>query len=194
MEEAMASIVRKKECLVGPDPIVIDLLINLAATGIASLLVKVIRMALQHQSRLNESIKQYSVILQNIEDQINRIEKIVNDVRKLIEPGAKRELGGLLLLTPELIQDYHRLRDTLFDEVRTLDEMSLQLDKIIEKAKFPIEIKGQKPTEFKKEISYIEKRLREARVASLSAYAFFDIKSSLDAMRLLIKSIHEGQK
>ena len=190
----MASFAKRNKPLVDPDPIVIDLLINLAATGIAGLLVKLIKVALQRYGRSSGSISQFSGIVEGIEDQINRIKKLVDSAMILVEPGAKRELGGILLLRPNQIQEYHRIRDTLFDEVKKLDEISMELDKGFEKGLSLQGTKEGKPTEFKKEISYIETRLRDARVASLSEHAFLDIKSSLDAMRQIIKSMREGYR
>ena len=151
-----------------PDPIVVDLLVNLAAAGIGGVIVKVGQAAWAGRPRFprqNPPITRSD--LDRLRRSIDTLDRLAEDASRLVEPGTKRELGGQLLLTQDQLRQYHQIRETLFEEVRTVDTISESL--------IPSDVEGQVrgrktrrrslPQDFRTQIAFLEKRLRDARVA-----------------------------
>jgi hypothetical protein len=77
-----------------------------------------------------------------------------------------------MLLDPQSIHQYHELRDGLFAHVRLVDELAQSLLPDVPEA---IRVESRRmrvPGQFGDLTKYVERKLREARAASLSEEAF----------------------
>lgn len=119
---------RDNQCLQAsdPDPLVIDLIIGVAATGVASLLAKLVRIAMtSRQRKLPTALE--PITFKRLRDAINELEVLTNQAFRLIDPSTRRQLGGLLLLNPKELEKYNQIRDNHFSHIRETDILTQEL-------------------------------------------------------------------
>jgi hypothetical protein len=125
-----------------------------------------------------------------VDARLEKLESLIDRAFRLIHPGTRRELGGQLLLDPERIREYHEIRESLFQELRDLDELSqevlpssLDLD-----PRDPTE-RGSGPRQFRSQVAFLTNRLHDARVATLAEESFLEIKSAVVGMRRMLDQL-----
>ena len=183
------------ERLQDPDPIVVDLLVNLGATAIAGVLVKLGRGVYQRwRQRPAPGINQN--LLGVLEGSLESFEGLLHRAFQLFHPGTRRELGGVLLLNSNQIHQYHEIRESLFDQLRKLDDLSQELSSEFERPDDSQERDDAGlPREFRAQVSFIANRLHDARVATLAEEAFLEIKAALVAIRRMLEQLKQkGRK
>jgi hypothetical protein len=175
-----------------PDPIVVDLLVNLAAAGIGGVIVKLGQAAWAGRPRWpRQNPPVIRADLDRLRHSIDTLDRLADDASRLVEPGTKRELGGKLLLPQDQLRRYHQIREALFEEVRTVDTISESL--------IPSNVEGlargrstrrrSLPQDFRTQSAFLEKRLRDARVASTSERSFLEIKAAIGTMRRMLEQV-----
>jgi hypothetical protein len=187
-ESNMTQLVRARR---DPDPLVIDLMINIVATGIAGLLVKVGKAVFRRPGRFKfDNVNAPHLPPGELKRLIDEIDRIASEAYLLVLPERPRELGGIILLTPEQIARYHSLREELFAKLRTIDEISESwISDDVEAGELAPSGSMRLPKEFRDHLRATKKRLDDARVASLAGVAMHDIKASLCHMRELVRLI-----
>ena len=178
---------------VDPDPLIMDLLVGLAGTAIAGAIKKVGQTLLARrrpwQAELAPSplTDQAGILRRNLAE----LERRIDQALTLIEPGMKRELGGQILLDQQSIRQYHELREGLFDQVRAVDDLVEGLPDAAGGHNDVLD--GRKlPGEFRKQLKFIERKLREARTAALADEALLEVRSAVVSMRRTIDYIESA--
>jgi hypothetical protein len=180
---------------VDPDPIIIDLLVGLTGTAIAGAIKKVGQKVLARRRRRQAELvapptaNQVGVLRRSLDD----LERRIDQALALIQPGQKRELGGQILLDQHSIRQYHELRDGLFTQVRTVDDLveGLLPNALDDQAG----VDGGRmrlPSEFREQLRFVERKLREARTATLADEALLEMRSAVVAMRRMIDYIESA--
>lgn len=185
-----------KNQYVDPDPLVVDLLVNLAATGVAGLLVKVGHVFYssswwRRRSSMAPALAT-QVDQQTIEDLHKRVEDLESLTKRafqLVKSNGRRELGGVLLLDSNRIEQYHELRESLFSLLRVVDKLTEGLSLQSENLEPEDRSETNLPRDFRSQVRFIENRLIDARVASIAEEAFLEINSAIVGMRRLLEHI-----
>jgi hypothetical protein len=178
---------------IDPDSIVIELLVNLAATGLAGLLAKLGSLVLRLRRDRNAALIATKETLPLLEDQFQKLKQAVENAASLTGPETRLVVGGGLLLDPNAIRRYHELREGIFAQLRTFDDVSEKmLSRIDEIAPHAAPASDRNlPTEFRTQIKFIDKRLRDARVANYAEGAFLEIRAALLAIERVIAQIRQ---
>lgn len=180
-----------------PDPIIIDLLVGLTGTALAGAIKKVGQTILARRRRrqaeclVPPTTNQIGALRRSLDDLARRIDQ----ARALIQPGQKRELGGQILLDPQAIRQYHDVRDGLFSQVRALDDLveSLLPDTLDDQSC----VGGRRmrlPSEFREPLKFVNRKLREARTATLADEALLETRSAVLAMRRMIDYVESARQ
>jgi hypothetical protein len=176
---------------------VVDLLVNLAAAGIGGVIVKVGQAAwarLPHRSRQEPPVARAD--LDRLRRSIETLERLSDSASRLAEPGTRRELGGQLLLSQDQLRQYYQIREALFEEVRTIDLSSESLIPRDTDAQGR-DVRRQRrrlPQDFRTQITFLEKRLRDARVASTAERSFLEVKAAISTMRRMLDQVEDAVK
>lgn len=178
---------------VDPDPLVIDQLVNLAATGLAGLIVKLSALVLQPWRDHNATYAAVRQALPVLEEQFRNLIQLVDHAASLTGSDTRRIIGGGMLLDLDAIRNYQELRDAIFNQLRTLDELSERLlSRIEDDAPAALGSQRDLPAEFRTQITFIDKRLREARVAAYAEGAFLEIRAALMAVDRMIAQLRHN--
>ncbi len=182
---------------VDPDPIVIDLLVGLTGTAIAGAIKKVGQTLLARRRRSHVRDDQVSgrSEVRALRGQLDDLDRRIAQALALIQPGRKRELGGQILLDQESLRQYHELREGLFTQVRTLDDLVENL--------LPDGTDGQTgsggrntrlPSQFREQLRFVERKLRESRTAALADGALLEMRSAVAGMRRMLDYIESAAR
>jgi hypothetical protein len=176
-----------RRCSTDPDPVVLDLLVNVAATAIGGYLLKLLSEESNRRRSMwgphRPSIQPDTATL--LLKWIDELDSLIAEAIALVPADVQRTLGVPLLLTPEQLRRYSGIRDHIFELVRTLQDFTQRL---------PIESDGQLegqqplPKGMQRQCRAIQRELKDARTAALSAEAFARIRSAAQIMRRLVES------
>jgi hypothetical protein len=112
-----------------------------------------------------------------------------------VGPGAGRKLGAQLLLNQAQLEEFHSLRSQLFQHVKETGDLTEKLLPTEADASVApghalnrgqLQTAKHLPMDFKTQLAFIQKHLRDARVAAFSEEAFLDMKAALVAMRRML--------
>lgn len=175
---------------IDPAPLVIDLLVNIAATALSGLLVNVGSTLYSSISwRRQSSNTTFTPSIETLGQRLDELESLVRRAFQLIRSNSRRELGGILLLNHEQMEQYRELRESIFDLLRQVDELTEDLPSQPEDR-----TETSRPREFRVQVRFIENRLADARVANLAEEAFLEISSALIGMRRLLDQIQRNSR
>lgn len=185
-----------KSPLVDPDPIIIDLLVGLTGTAIAGAIKKVGQAVLARRRRRQAQTlaplatpNQVKALRRSLDD----LERRIDQALALIQPGQVRELGGQILLDQQSIRQYHELRDGLFTQVRVVDDLVEGLVPIEPEEQSSVDRRRMRlPSDFRNQLRFVERKLREARTATLADGALLETRSAVVAMRRMIDYIESA--
>lgn len=174
-----------------PDPMVFDLLVNLAATGIAGILVKTGKRLLARRTKkrapMATPLEEARTSLATLTALVSELHTLIAHAETIVPPQSKRELGGVLMLSPDEIGRYLGLRDALIDKLKRVDDLAMAHEGQL--AGFEVESRTRRrlPKEFRHLIATAEKRLTSARTATLSGIALLDVKAAAVAMQAMLE-------
>jgi hypothetical protein len=176
-----------------PDPIVIDLLVGLAGTAIAGAIKKSAEaiFAAARRRRPQSMEEPAAARLQQLRRELDEPERRSTLAATLVGSG-RRELGAVVMLDPERLQQYHALREAIFHQLRRVDELVESFGDVDEVV---VQKRGRRrsplPKEFRTRLKYVDQRLRDARSATLAGEAFLDISSAVGMLRQILDLLAE---
>jgi hypothetical protein len=187
---------RHRVSRVDPDSLVLDLLVQVAVTAVASLVVKVAEALAasvfrqrKPPSHLNEAT------FARLREAVDNLQNLTRQAFRLIRPDARRRLGQIHLLPEHKLREYHHVREELFSQVRRTDELAQELIREHSSAEEGRQKpESRLPDEFVERIRFIEKRLRQAKVAALAEEAFLEIQSAILAMQRMLDQLTANQQ
>lgn len=175
---------RNSKEVVDPDPLLLELLVQVVANGLGSLITHAGKSVFGRQRA--DGLWDSPSPVEGLIRHVATLERLVNEASSLVGPGIKREMGGVLLLTRESLSRHGELLESLLAEVRELNRLSVS-PRIEESADRSGNTRSGRrsklPAEFKTHLRFITRRLKSARTASYSGQAFLEVKSAITGMR-----------
>ena len=149
-----------------PSPIVIDLLVNLAATALAGTAVQI------GETRIARSRKGHAELaapdlshLNQVRDLLSDVERLSDRAAHLVPPTERRELGGVFLLSQNGIGEYRSIRDQIFEKLREIDVLTQKLaDDAEGSVAKPRQARSRLTKTFREQVQLINKRLAIGRL------------------------------
>jgi hypothetical protein len=177
-----------------PDPLVIDLLVGLAGTAIAGGIKKAaeaIFAAARRRWPTTTVERTPPGQLQQLRRELEELERRLSVATTLVGSG-RRELGGVVVLDQNRLQQYHELREGIFDQLRRLDELVESFGAVGgEVPARPGRRRTALPKEFRDRLKYVDHRLRDARSATLAGEAFLDVSSAVGMLRQILDLLEQ---
>jgi len=177
-----------------PDPLVIDLMVGLAGTAIAGAIKKAGVAILAAARRRRQTPADPSVAvtqLQQLRRELDELERRSATAASLVGSG-RRELGGMVMLDPNRLQEYHELRESIFGQLRRVDEMAESFgDPDEHRARAGKGRRTGLPKEFRERLKYVDQRLRDARCATLAGEAFLDVTAAVGMLRQILEFLDQ---
>lgn len=167
---------------------------GVAGTAIAGAIKKVGQTVLARRRRsraeegLSSTVDQVGLLRQNLDN----LERQIDQALALIQPGRKRELGGQILLDQQSVRQYHELREGLFAQVRAVDDLIEGFSPDALDAPHGVGDSRKLPSEFREQLKLVDRKLRDARTATLADEALLEVRSAVVAMRRMIDYIESG--
>lgn len=190
----MANEQRSTPHLLDPDPFVLDLLAQAAAAGIGGVLVKMAQTVFDAtRSRIVEThypaVQQQRQALVRIGLQLTKLEECANRAMRIVSPTSRRELGGQLILDQKSLREYDLVRDEAVSIIRDIDECGRMLygngDSVSRESVAAL------PREFREQVRFVQKRLREAATASLAEQSWLQIRAAIVGLRRMHERISQ---
>lgn len=171
-------------CGTDPDPLILSVLTEVLAVAVAGLLIKSAASLYGRggrQDALRSELKQH---LDSLLDLIDRVERLVGSERRM-------EMGGVLLLTAEQLEEFKGLREEIFRGLRGVDEVA---------TKIPVEdlqaspsatrrLRKVVPPTFRDLSKLVKQTLRRARTAATAGSLFAQVRVAVEAMRQMAEQL-----
>jgi hypothetical protein len=167
---------------IDPDPYVLALLVKVVGDAIGGLIKKSAG-ALFGRSARQEALRA------ELKHHLEALVELVGRAERLVGSDRRMEMGGVLLLSQEQFREFGGLRESIFNALRAVDDISSQL---------PVQDLEASPSARKRlrrsisptfvELSKMVKQtLRKASTASTAGSLFAQVRVAVEVMRQMIE-------